>query len=227
MQPWKMFIKSVTVVTVLTAGGFAAGQSVVPFMHTSRTANPQVVEGDDTAPDAEAPAVDPAVEEGTDSTTTTTKAPKAEAPEESTTTTTTTTTVSSPIDVIAPTAVEDHAPKAPKAPEAPKAPKAPKAAKPAVACKDRTPKPKGDHNGDTHCDNGWHNKDADWIAAHQARANDHSDKADDRSGPVTVGDAPAHPEQAKDDEHRPESAPGQAKSQERQASAPGRMKHSL
>src|SRR6185295_9929969 len=82
MQPWKMFIRSVSVVTVLTAGGFAAGQSVVPFMHTSRTSMPQVSEGDGTAPDAEVPAVDPAAEESTDdTTTTTTEAPKADAPD--------------------------------------------------------------------------------------------------------------------------------------------------
>jgi hypothetical protein len=222
MQPWKMFVKSVSVVTVLTAGGFAAGQGVVPFMHTSRITNPQVVEGDDTAPDAEAPAVDPAVDEGTDPTTTTTTTTEAPAPAVGTPVEATTPTPS-PLEVITPTAAPVADPAPAEAPKAPKALKAPKAAKPAVDCKNRTPKPKGDHNGDGHCDNGWHNKDAAWIAAHEARANDHADKADDDADAV----APAHPEQAKDDEHRPDTAPGQAKSNERAASAPGRMKHSL
>jgi len=144
MQPWKMFIRSVSVVTVLTAGGFAAGQVVVPFVQTSRYTAPSVSEDDSTATDA--PAVDPAAEESTDSTTTTTtEAPKDEAadpvddpaptkpavtPEESTTTTT-----SAPLDVLA----------APKADPAP-----------AVAPKPKDKKVKtGDHNCDTHMDNGW------------------------------------------------------------------------
>ena len=68
MQTWKLFIRSASVVTVLTAGAFAAGQAVVPFANASRGVSPSVEEP---APD---PVVDPAEEapETDDSTTTTT-----------------------------------------------------------------------------------------------------------------------------------------------------------
>ena len=72
MQPWKMFIRSASVVTVLTAGAFAAGQAVVPFANASRGTSPAVEEP---APEEEIPVVDPAEEapETDDSTTTTTE----------------------------------------------------------------------------------------------------------------------------------------------------------
>jgi hypothetical protein len=88
MQPWKMFVRSVSVVTLLTAGGFAAGQDVLPFANVSRGVAPQVFVADDTALDATAadatdtPVVDPAAEvgEADSSTTTTTAAPAADTP---------------------------------------------------------------------------------------------------------------------------------------------------
>ncbi len=187
MQPWKMFVRSVSVVTVLTAGGFAAGQAVVPFANVSRVARPEVAVDEDT-PDTVAPAVDPAAEvdpatdvESTDSsTTTTTEAPKpdpstdptddpapikppvADTPDEPATTTTTTSAPATPIVVTQPD--ED------------------------VDCAALIPS-KGDHNDDDHCDNGWHNKDGDWVTAHKARAND--DNVRDARQPKKNGGRPA------------------------------------
>ena len=154
MQPWKMFIRSVSVVTVLTAGGFAAGQAVVPFVNTSRNASPVVEEE---APDTEAPTVDPAAEvDETDATTTpetdapsvdpvddpapkpAEEAPAEEAPAKEAPAAVT------PIDVTA-------APVADPAPEAPKA----KKAKPAKKAKKAKSEKVYDHNGDCHADNGW------------------------------------------------------------------------
>jgi hypothetical protein len=82
MQPWKMFVRSVSVVTLLTAGGFAAGQDVLPFTHTSGSTSPQVSVVDETAADSETPSVDPAatVDETDSTTTTTTEAPAVDAP---------------------------------------------------------------------------------------------------------------------------------------------------
>ena len=165
MQPWKMFIRSVSIVTLLTAGGFAAGQAVVPFANASRGVSPAVEEP---APDDEAPVVDPAAEapETDDSTTTTTKpeapatddapstddtpsadpvvdpAPAPEVPE-------TTTTTVTPVDV---TAVP---------PAAPVADPAPKAKKDKKAKKDRT----WDHDCNGKADNGWRKKDRAWFDA--------------------------------------------------------------
>jgi hypothetical protein len=149
-QPWKMFIRSVSVVTVLTAGGFAAGQGVLPFTNTSRIAKPSVEEP---APDT-TPAVDPAVETDPSTTTTTTEAPKPDAPAADpvvdpaptkppavdTPADSTTTTTAAPEPVVI-----NVAPPAPAVDPAPAvAPKAKKAKK-----------DKGDHNCDGHLDNGW------------------------------------------------------------------------
>jgi hypothetical protein len=224
MQPWKMFVRSLSVVTVLTAGGFAAGQDVLPFTHTSGSTSPQVSE-DDAAPDTEAPAVDPAAEVGeTDSTTTTTEAPKSDAPsvdpvadpapitppavetpEESTTTTTT--SEPTPIDV---TAAPPATPVADPAPAV--APKAPKAKK-----------TKGDHNCDGHPDNGWSKKDAAWRAEH-----DKKDRCP-ANGPAPAPAAPAAPAPAPapQDKGRPETAPGHVKHGDRPETAPGQMKKAV
>jgi hypothetical protein len=211
MQPWKMFVRSVSVVTVLTAGGFAAGQSVLPFSTTSRITSPQVTEGDDTATGTDTPAVDPAAEVVDESTTTTTtetpkadppavdpvedpaptKPPAVDTPDESDTTTTTGAPAPEPIKV---TVAPDPEP---------------------VDCHVRFPD-KGDHNGDGHCDNGWHNKDAEWIATHEARAHGGDSADDDHGRPESAG-------QPKNGE-RPEQAPGQVKNGGRPDSAPGHTK---
>jgi ribonuclease E len=238
MQPWKMFIRSVSVVTLLTAGGFAAGQAVVPFANTSRNASPAVEE----APDTEAPTVDPAAEvDQTDSTTTTTEAPKPDAPSvdpvddpapikppavETPDESTTTTTTATPIDV---TAAPPAVPVADPAPAvAPKAKKAKKAKK-----------EKGDHNCDFKPDNGWHNKTPDTDprrcpprttsapapapAPASAPVPAPAPAPQDKGRPAT---APAHPEQAKDGD-RPEGAPGRVKEDGRPATGFGQSKKSL
>jgi hypothetical protein len=225
MQPWKMFIRSASVVTVLTAGGFAAGQAVVPFVNASRGTSPAVEEP---APDAETPVVDPADEapETDDSTTTTPEAPAvddapstdepandpvvdpapdAEVPEESTTTTTVT-----PIDVTA----------APPAAPAPKAPKAKKA---------KSEKVKGDHNCDGHADNGWHNR-PDLYPNYPAPNSNCPTTGRPAPAPASAP-APA-PAPAAEDKGRSESAPGHTKSDDRPsngrpATAPGQMKKSV
>jgi hypothetical protein len=63
MVPWKVFIRSVGVVTLLATGGLATGQDVVPFSHVSRAVGAQAVVDDESiaAPDAdESPTVDEA-----------------------------------------------------------------------------------------------------------------------------------------------------------------------
>jgi hypothetical protein len=234
MQPWKMFVRSVSVVTVLTAGGFAAGQAVMPFTNASRGTAPSVEEE---APDTEAPAVDPAAE--VDDTTTTTEAPASETPSvdpvadpvpttppavEAPVESTTTTTTATPIDV---TAAPPAAPVADPAPaKAPKVKKAKKA--------------KGDHNCDGHLDNGWMkhvppgktypdcnatSAPAPAPAPVSAPAPAPTAAPQDKGRPETAPAHPAHPahpEQAKNDE-----APGHAESSGPSATAPGQMKKSV
>ena len=235
-QPWKMFIRSVSVVTVLTAGGFAAGQGVLPFTTTSRIAKPSVEEP---APDT-TPAVDPAVETDPSTTTTTTEAPKPDAPAADpvvdpaptkppvvdTPDDSTTTTTAKPIDITA----------VPAAPvEAPKPPKAPKA---------KPDKKKGDHNCDGHPDNGWLKKlpanhtypqprkgrdcvtpsaPAPVAAAGSDPAPAAAPPADEDHGRSAT--APGHV----DNDARPEGAPGHVNGAQnnRPTTAPGQMKKSV
>jgi cytoskeletal protein RodZ len=222
MQPWKMFIRSVSVVTLLTAGGFAAGQAVVPFANVSRGTSPTVEEP---APEEETPAVDPAEEapETDDSTTTTTEPeatdddapstddPAEEAPEVAEEPTTTTT---------APEVIEVNV--APPAPVADPAPKAKKAKK------DKKTKAH-DHNCDGHPDNGWLNKDPKYdyrpgrctppaVSAPAPAAAPAPASADDNNGRSDAArqDGPGRSVEAKQDGPNGRST-----------SAPGRMGKSL
>lgn len=80
MHPWKVFIRSVGVVTLLAMGGLAAGQNVVPFSNASRSVG-ALAEVDETAtaPDGEVtPAVDETEAPADDSTT---EAPPTAAPD--------------------------------------------------------------------------------------------------------------------------------------------------
>jgi hypothetical protein len=83
MLPWKVFIRSVSAVTLLAMGGLAAGQDVLPFSHVSRSVGTQAVIDDQTAPADEVdetPAVDEAALPA-DDTTTTTEPPETAAPD--------------------------------------------------------------------------------------------------------------------------------------------------
>jgi hypothetical protein len=63
MLPWKVFIRAVGAVTLLTMGGLAAGGDVVPFSHVSRSVGMQAVVEEEAAPAVEAdetPVVDDA-----------------------------------------------------------------------------------------------------------------------------------------------------------------------
>ena len=233
MQPWKMFIRSVSVVTLITAGGFAAGQAVVPFANASRGVSPAVEEE---APETEAPEVDPAAE--VDETTTTTTAPAAEAPStdpvvvpeptkppaEEAPESSTPTTTAVPVEIT----VVDPAPAAPAAPKAKKA-------------KKEKEKAKGDHNCDGKLDNGWYKKRNDPPANHTY--------PEPRKGTTCVSppaSAPASapapapasaPGPASPDKGRSATAPGQTKSDRsgpasgqdnnRPASAPSQMKKAV
>src|SRR5687768_3535592 len=75
MIPWKMFIRSVGAVALLTAGALTATQEM-PFSHASRGTDP-VVEVDDPPAEEEAPDVDPAAEVDDETTT----EPEVEAPD--------------------------------------------------------------------------------------------------------------------------------------------------
>ena len=219
MQPWKMFIRSASVVTLLTVGAFAAGQAVVPFANTSRNASPAVEEE---APDTEAPTVDPAAEvDETDSTTTTTEVPKSDAPS---------------VDP-----VEDPAPTTPPADEAPEeldvtaAPPAVPVADPAPAApkvkKDKKDKKvKGDHNCDGHLDNGWHN-DRVKYPNYPAPNSNCPPTVSPAPAPAAPAPAPAPQEKGRSASapghtmgDRPESAPGY---QENRPAAPGQAKKGL
>ena len=221
MQPWKMFVRSVSVVTVLTAGGFAAGQNVLPFANASRHASPQV-SVDDTAPDTETPAVDPAAvvdetDSATTTTTTTTETPAEDTPSADPVSdpapapkpTTTTTTVE-PVEV-------NIAPSAPAADPAPE-------------------KVKGDHNCDGHADNGWHDKSDEWQQAHA----DHGGCG--QNGPAADPSAAAGPDAKAKGDHNcdghldngwhnkerpvcPTPDPNAPPAKNRPADAPGHLKH--
>jgi outer membrane biosynthesis protein TonB len=228
MQPWKMFIRSAGVVTVLTAGALAAGQAVVPFSNVSRGVSPTVEEP---APEEEIPVVDPAEEapETDDSTTTTTEpeAPAtdetdeadepaddpiddpiddpapAEVPEESAVT---------PIDVdaVAPAPIADAAPKANKAKKAKKV--------------------KGDHNCDGHPDNGWmkHVPKGKTYPTCDTAAAPADPAPASAAAPAAASGNNGRSESAKEDgdNGRSESAK-QDGDNGRSASAPGRMKKGL
>lgn len=212
MVTWKMFVRSVSAVALLTAGGFAAGQEL-PFSHVSRGTSPPVVV-EETPTEEEAPDVDPAAEVDEDTTTTTT------GPEAETRDTETPDTDAPDVEV-----TEDDGPPVIDAP-------AEKKAKPAPAPETRTKGKKdcqvthpwkGDHNDDGHCDQGWHNKDADWVAnrgerpeaadaAKNAEKGDHNDDGHADNGRAdNVGDAAG----SRDNGDRPETAPGQVMKAER------------
>ena len=207
MIPWKMFIRSVGAVALLTAGALTAAQEM-PFSHASRGTDP-VVEVDDPPAEEEAPDVDPAAEVDDETTT----EPEVEAPD--------TDTDAPEVEVTEVTEDDDPAPvvDVPKVKPAREAP----AAKAKKDCHVTHPW-KGDHNDDGHCDQGWHNKDADWVA-------DRSQKA-----PAAPAAAPAkgdhnndgHPDNGGKDADaadraekpaRPETAPGQVKKAERHSEA--------
>jgi hypothetical protein len=106
MVPWKVFIRSVGVVTLLATGGFAAGQDVMPFSHVSRSVGEQAVVDDGTTPDVEPAAETPTVDEAAlpaDGDATTTEVPGTAVPE-----------IVDPADPPDPTVVDD-----PEKPEAP------------------------------------------------------------------------------------------------------------
>jgi hypothetical protein len=106
MVPWKVFIRSVGVVTLLATGGFAAGQDVMPFSHVSRSVGEQAVVDDGTTPDVEPAAETPTVDESAlpaDGDGTTTEVPDTAAPD-----------IVDPADTPDPTVVDD-----PEKPETP------------------------------------------------------------------------------------------------------------
>ena len=224
MQPWKMFIRSASVVTVLTAGALAAGQAVVPFANVSRGTSPTVEEP---APEEQTPVVDPAEEAPeTDDTTTTPEpeAPAEEAPE-------TEEPSSDP--------VVDDAPEVPEedvtpvdvtaVPPAPVVEKAPKVKKDKKAKKEKL----YDHNCDGHEDNGWVQKGSSTLAkdcpdtgrsapgapAHAAAPAAAPAAASDTKG--RSGDAKQDGNNGRSEDVRQDGNAG------RSASAPGRIGKSL
>jgi hypothetical protein len=216
MMPWKMFARSVAAVTLLTAGGFAAGQEL-PFSHASRGVSPSV-EVDETPTEEEAPDVDPAAQVDEEPTTTTTapevEAPDSETPDAPAPETAVPDTAAPDVEVT----VDDSEPIDPQIVDVP----ANRKAKPAPAA-DRGPKAKkdchvthpwkGDHNNDGHCDQGWHNKDAAWLAD---RA-DRPEATDVAAGDAAKGDHnnDGHADNGHKNGGRPETAPGQVKKAER------------
>ena len=224
MQPWKMFIRSVSIGTLLTAGAFTAVQTV-PFTNASRGTSPAVEE--EASPDTDAPVVDPAAEVDETDTTTTTEAPTPddpadtpsvdpaddpapiEAPADDAADDTTTTAEPTPIKVTVAPPAADPAPAKAKAPK---------------AKKDRT----WDHNCDGRADNGWRKKSQAWLDA-----KDRHPCVITPSGPVPAPAAAPAPSAAPapapvaEGKGRSESAPGHTKSNDRPASAPGQMKKSV
>lgn len=208
MLPWKSFVRSVSIVTLLTAGAMAAGQNVVPFTNASRGVAP--VEEVDEPPvvEEETPDVDPIDEVVDEETTTTTTAPEVETP-----------------DIESDDDPEPVVPEAVEKPEKSRPEKTATTGRPAPASDTDKEcggsKPKGDHNFDGHCDNGWHNKDAEFWAKHGAVRPDYvpspsgAPEAADEDEPKADDDADddggeSRPEKA-DRGDRPESAPGQLK----------------
>ena len=163
MLPWKSFVRSVSVVTLLTAGAFAAGSDVTPFSHASRSTSPNVVVDEEppAVEEEDAPVVDPADEVADDTTTTTTTAPEATDPDAD---------ANADDDPIVPEVVDvpevittTTAPPAAIEVDKKSAPRV--IAVPDVS-REKPKKQKGDHNCDGHLDNGWHNKSAEWRAGH-------------------------------------------------------------
>lgn len=217
MQTWKMFIRSAGVVTVLTAGAFAAGQAVVPFANASRGVDPAVEEP---APD---PVVDPAEDEApeTDDSATTTTEPEAPATDD---VPETDDPADDPVGDPAPADVleesdvtridVDAVPSAPVADPAPEAKKAKKV--------------KGDHNCDGHPDNGWHNRKdlyPNYPETNELCSDNASASADSAPADAAASGNNGRSESAKEDGNngRSESAK-QNGNNGRSASAPGRMK---
>jgi hypothetical protein len=202
MIAWKMFVRSVGAVALLTAGALTAAQEM-PFSHASRGTDP-AVEVDEAPAEEEAPDVDPAAEVDDETTT----EPEVEAPD----------TDAPEVDVTEVTEDDDPAPvvAVPKVKPAKEAP----AAKAKKDCHETHPW-KGDHNDDGHCDQGWHNKDADWVAdrgqkaagapsAAAAKGDHNNDGHADNGGKAA---------DAADRGARPETAPGQVKKAERHSEA--------
>ena len=200
MIHWKMFIRSVGAVALLTAGALTVAQEV-PFSHASRGTDP-AVEVDETPTEEEAPEVDPAAE--VEDETTTTTEPEVETPDTDAPDTDAPDTDAPDVEV---TEDDDPAPLVVDVPRAKPAREAP-AAKAKKDCHVTHPW-KGDHNNDGHCDQGWHNKDADWVAERGQNTSDAPAADEAEADAAPRGDKGA----------RPETAPGQVKKAERQSEA--------
>jgi hypothetical protein len=207
MIPWKMFVRSVGAVALLTAGALTAAQEM-PFSHASRGTDP-AVEVDETPTEEEAPDVDPAAEVDDEATT----EPEVEAPD------TDAPDTDAPEVEVEVTEVDGPAPSAVDVPKVKPAKEKAPAAKAKKDCHETHPW-KGDHNNDGHCDQGWHNKDADWVAdrgqkaagapaAAAAKGDHNNDGHADNGGKAADADRGA----------RPETAPGQVKKAERLSEA--------
>ena len=168
---------------------------------------PQAVEVDETPTEEEAPDVDPAAEVDDE----TTADPEVEAPD-----TDAPDTDAPDVEV---TEVDDPAPSVVDEPKVKPAKEKAPAVKAKKDCHETHPW-KGDHNDDGHCDQGWHNKDADWVAergqkaagapaAAPAKGDHNNDGHPDNGG--KDADAADRAEKAA----RPETAPGQVKKAER------------
>ena len=235
MLPWKSFVRSASIVTLLTAGTFAAGQDVMPFSHASRSTSPHVIFDATPAVEEEAPTVEPADEvadDVADETTTTTDAPETVTPD----------VPEIEADVAFPDIeAEDAAPVAVvvDAPETAKS-ETPRKAAPKAAAPRKQPQDdcsgKGDHNNDGHCDNGWHNKDAAWLADKANKgARPEAVPAAEKKNKNKTGDhnCDGHPDNGWHNKDRPECptppatadrpAPKPAKG-ERPQTAPGQVK---
>ena len=204
MIPWKMFIRSVGAVALLTAGALVAAQEV-PFSHASRATDPAVEIDEPT--EEEAPDVDPAAEVDDETTTTEpeVETPDTDAPDTDAPDTDAPDTDAPDLEV---TEVDDPAPSVVDVPKVKPAKEKAPAVKAKKDCHVTHPS-KGDHNNDGHCDQGWHNKDADWVA----------DRGQKPAAAPAADEAKGDAAPRGDKGGRPETAPGQVKKAERHSEA--------